>query len=98
MTSTEYRHKPTTIRVIQWTGGNERELADFTHGRFEPIEPEDRVDDPDMTGQLFTEEHSVWDGMLPGQYVAKHGDGDYRVITAAVLAEEYEPATPGPTS
>lgn len=97
MTGTEYQHKPTIIRVIQWTGGNEQQLADFTHGRFEPIDPEDRIEDLDETGQLFTEEHSVWIGLLPGQYVAKFGDGDYRVVSAATLAEDYEPLGPNAT-
>lgn len=97
MSATEYQHKPTIIRVIQWTGGNERELIDFTHGRFAPIDPEDRIEDPDETGQLFTEEHGVWVGLHLGQCVAKFGDGDYQAISAATLAEDYEAVTEEPT-
>jgi hypothetical protein len=87
---TRFRKKPVEVTAVQWTGGNELELIVFTGDQFEPIEPEDRADDPDVTGQVFDVLHNTWVGVYTGQWVIRGVKGEFYPIAEDVLAETYE--------
>lgn len=91
----EYRKKPLTVQAIQWTGTNEDELVAFTGNRFMAVDPEDRTDDPDLTGAVFDILHSTWVGVKTGQWVIQGVRGEHYPIDEQVLAETYEPVEAG---
>lgn len=88
---TRFRKRPVEVEAIQWTGDNEAELDAFTCGQFQALDPEDRSDDPDMTGSVFDKLHSTWVGVYTGQWVIKGVKGEFYPIAPDVLAETYEP-------
>lgn len=90
-----YRKKPLTVRAVQWTGDNEAELIAFTANRFMAVDPEDRTDDPDLTGAVFDVLHSTWVGVKTGQWVIEGVKGEFYPIDQGVLDETYEPVEAG---
>lgn len=90
MSPTQFRKKPVVVTAVQWTGDNEAELIEFTGKRFHEVPPEDRLDDPDVTGSVFDVLHSTWVGVLAGQWVICGVKGEFYPIDEAVLAETYE--------
>jgi len=86
MTIREYRKKPLTVRAVQWTGDNESELHVFTGGRFQAVDPEDRGDDPAITGAVLDVLHSTWVGVKDGQWVIQGVKGEHYPIDEEVLA------------
>jgi hypothetical protein len=88
----KYRKKPVVVEAVRWTGDNEAELTAFTSGWFEAVGPEDRGDDPAITGSVFDVLHSTWVGVKTGQCVIRGVKGEYYPIDEEVLAETYEPA------
>ena len=91
MTITRYRKKPIEVDTIQWTGGNEAELVEFTRHQFEAVPAEDRAENPDITAQVFDELHSTWVGVYTGHHIVRGVKGEYYPIDPEVLAETYEP-------
>lgn len=89
---TRWRKRPVTVEAVRWTGDNAAELAEFTGSRFGVIDPEDRTDAPELTGQVFDVLHSTWVGMSTGQWVLKGVRGEFYPCDDAVLAETYDPA------
>lgn len=87
---TAYRTRPHPAEAIQWTGDNADEVRALTN-RFAPVDPEDRGDDPDMTGQLLDSEHSAWIGVHNGQWIVRDHLGDVRRMEDGEFAETYEP-------
>lgn len=86
-----YRKKPVIVPTVQWTGDNEAELIEFTSNKFQALDPEDRTEDPEMTGVVFDELHSTWVGVYTGQSIIKGVKGEFYPIAADVLTETYEP-------
>jgi len=93
MSPIQFRKKPVVVTAVQWTGDNEAELIAFTGGKFEEIDPTDRLDDPDKTGQVFDVLHRTWVGVLPGQWVIRGVAGEFYPIDEAVLAATYDRVT-----
>ena len=90
MTVRTFRKKPVTVRAVQWTGDNEQELVEFTGGKFMAVAPEDRGDDPEITGQVFDYLHGTWVGVKTGQHVVEGVRREFYPIDESVLAETYE--------
>lgn len=88
-----FRKNPIEVEAMQWTGDNDAELIAFTGGNFQAIDPEDRGDDPDATGQVYDKLHSTWVLVYPGQWVVKGVKGEFYPIAEDVLAETYEAVT-----
>jgi hypothetical protein len=86
----KYRKKPVIVDVVRWTGDNETELREFTGGRFHAVDPEDRCEDPDRTGEVFDVLHGTWVGVYTGQSIIRGIQGEFYPITAEVLAATYE--------
>jgi hypothetical protein len=98
MTITRYRKRPIEVDTIQWTGDNEAELIAFTDHRFEAVPPEDRVENPEITAQVFDVLHSTWVGVYIGQHIVRGVKGEYYPIAEDVLAETYELAAAVPAA
>ena len=90
MTVRQFRKKPITVTAVQWTGDNEAELIEFTGNLFQALDPEDRTDDPELTGSVFDDLHSTWVGVYTGQWIIKGVKGEFYPCDAAVLAETYD--------
>lgn len=86
------RKRPTEIEAIQFDGTNHDAIAAFTGGRFWPVDPQDRGDDPEIVAQVYDVLHSTWVGVKVGDWVAKGMRGEFYPIDDAVLAETYEVA------
>ena len=48
-----FRKRPIEIEATQWTGRNLAELRAWTGGEFEPVHVTDRVEDPEITAEVF---------------------------------------------
>lgn len=90
MTVKTFRKKPVVISAVQWTGDNLEELYDFTHHQFDFVEEEDRLDDPDITAQVYDKLHSTWVGVYTGQWVIEGVKGEFYPCDEEVLAETYD--------
>jgi len=88
-----FRKRPVVVSALQWTGGNEQELAEFTRGNFMAVDEADREnsDDPENTGAVLDSLHSSWIGMRTGDWVIRGPRGEFYAIRGDVLAEMYEP-------
>jgi hypothetical protein len=84
------RKKPVEVEAIEWTGNNEGELVEFTGRRFMAVDPEDRGDDPEITGSVMDDLHSTWVGVKTGQWVIRGVKGEFYPCDPEVLAETYE--------
>lgn len=89
-TPTKFRKKPVEIEAVQWTGHNADEVEAFAPGKWWTVEPEDAVEDPDITAEVYDELHSTWVGMKTGQWVIRGVKGEFYPIAEDVLAETYE--------
>jgi hypothetical protein len=85
-----YRKLPVIVEAIQWTGDNEQEIRDWTGGKFQAIDPADRVEDPEITAEVFDVLHSTWVGVKTWQSVLRGVKGEFYPIDQEVLAETYE--------
>lgn len=96
-TPTRFRKLPIEISAIQWTGGNEAQVIAFTGPTyFHAVDPEDRIEDADITASVFDELHSTWVGVYTGHWVVRGIRGEFYPIDDSVLAESYEPVEPTP--
>lgn len=89
---TRFRKLPIEITAVQWTGSNIDECEAFAPGKWWTVDPEDRIEDPEITAEVFDELHSTWVGMYTGQWIIKGVKGEFYPIDEEVLAETYEPA------
>ena len=62
---------------MQWTGHNAKDLSLWSDGAFSEIDPEDRQDDPEATGQLFVNANRAYLAIVPGEWVIKDQRGFY---------------------
>lgn len=85
-----FRKRPIEIEAIRFDGTNHDAVATFTGGRFWPVDPQDRGDNPDIVAQVYDVLHSTWVGVKVGQWVAKGVRGEFHPIDDDVLAETYE--------
>jgi hypothetical protein len=80
-------------RRLRWDGSNAAQLDDFTVGGFRVVGPRDRIEDPEITGEVWDKLRSTWAGVRTGQFVVCGVLGEFYVL------DEEEPAADfGPTS
>lgn len=86
-----FRTKPFEIEAVQFTGENFDEIHEvFPSVEFYPVEEEDRVDDPDILGQVFDELHSTWVGVKRGQWIIKGQKGEFYPCDPEIFEAKYE--------
>ena len=89
----ERTKRPVKVRTRLWTGDNEAEMQEFCGtGNFHAVPPEDRIEDSEITAEVFDELHSTWVGVYTGHHVVCGVRNEFYPIDAAVLEETYEPA------
>lgn len=88
----KYRKKPVVIEAVQFAGDNARDLRNFTEGRFNTVDVEDRGDDPEIVAEVFDVLHSTWVGVKDGQWIIRGVQGEFYPCDADVFAATYEPA------
>lgn len=86
-----YRKRPIPVSAVQWTGENLDEMTQLAGFNFSTIDPEDREDDPEMTGQVLDSLHSTWIPMRTGDWVIRGIKGEFYPCNAEVFAQSYEP-------
>lgn len=91
-----FRKRPIEIEATQWTGRNLAELRAWTGGEFEPVHVTDRVEDPEITAEVYDELHSTWVGVKDGQWILRGVKGEFYPCDEEVLAETYETIDPEP--
>lgn len=85
-----FRKKPVEVEAIQFDGSNFLAVETFTSGRFHDVLPEDRLDDPDITAEVWDELHSTWVGVKDGQWIIRGVQGEFYPCDADVFAATYE--------
>lgn len=87
------RKRPVEVDTMQWLGDNEADLIAFTNHHFEAVPPEDRVEDPEITAQVYDVLHSSWIGVKTGQHIARGVKNEhYPIDDGDILAKTYEDA------
>ncbi|WP_040853788.1 hypothetical protein [Nocardia niigatensis] len=86
----KFRTRLREVEAMQWTGVNAEALATWTAGAFQPVDPEDRTDDPEASGQLLTGHHQTWQGVCPGDWIIRLA-GMYFSLTADAFERTYSP-------
>lgn len=87
-----FRKRPVTVSAILWTGDNEAHVREFTDGLFNAVDPEDRADDPDITGEVLDKLHSTWVGVKTGHWVVRGIKGEFYPLDDEVRLDTYDPA------
>lgn len=85
-----FQKKPVVIEAFQFTGDNPDELNFFTSGYFRLVDPEDRVDDPDMVAEVWDKLHSTWVGVAVGQWIIRGVQGEFYPCDPTVFEASYE--------
>lgn len=88
----KFRTKPVEIEAILFTGDNYDELFKWTDGKFLDVDVEDRVDDPEATGQVLDFLHSTWILVKPGQWIIKGTKGEFYPCDPETFDWKYEEA------
>lgn len=79
-------------RRLKWDGSNAGQLDDFTVGGFRVVDPRDRVEDPEITGEVWDKLRSRWAGVRTGQFVVCGVLGEFYVLDEAEQAADFDPA------
>lgn len=87
MTQT-YRHKPTTIKAIQYVGENDTGIGQWTG--MAPHDPYPMFWVFEHGAMLYVQANSAWVDVEVGEWIAKDRHGFYP-IKPDVFAESYEP-------
>ena len=86
-----FRKRPVEIYAIQFTGTNHAAISAFAPERFEAVDPDDRVDDPDAVATLFGGAHFTWLPVKVGDWVVDC-NGVFEVFSNAAFRAEFEAA------
>ncbi|MFE3081811.1 hypothetical protein [Nocardia tengchongensis] len=86
-----FRGRGREVEAMQWTGDNAEALIAWTAGAFQPVDPEDRTDDPEASGQLLTTDHQTWWDVCPGDWVIRLGSA-YFWLPPDTFERKYEEA------
>lgn len=90
MPAAKFRKKPVVIEAIRFIGDNLEEVEAFAPSRFHEVDPEDRLDDPDIVAEVFDTYHSTWIGVKVGQWVIRGTQGEYYPCDDETFQEIYE--------
>lgn len=86
----KYRTKPFTIEAVRFDGTNHGEIMQFTNNLFDKVHVDDRVDDPEITAQVFDVLHSTWVGVKDGQWIIKGNKGEFYPCDPEIFELKYE--------
>lgn len=81
----KYRHKPTEVEAIQWTGDNLSEIFTLTGRVKRDNLPSGQI------GIYSPLESSGYRSAVIGDWIVKTPDGDVRPMKAEVFTAAYEP-------
>lgn len=90
---TKYRKKPVVIEAVQYV---DESYASFAKVRklagkhFTIVEPEDRLEDPDIVAQVYDKLHATWVGVKVGQWIIKGVQGEFYPCDSEVFDATYE--------
>ena len=82
----KYRKKPVVIEAVQWTGLNEDEIYEFTHGECQLCANDCRLFIPTLEGSM---EASV------GDFIIRGVKGEYYPCKPDIFEATYEPVEGG---
>jgi hypothetical protein len=85
-----FRKRYVEVEAVRWTGENLAEMTAFAGTNFRPVDPEDRIEDSETTGQVYDELHSTWIGVYDGHWVLRGIRGEFYPIDAKVFTDTYE--------
>lgn len=85
-----FRTREVEIEATQFTGRNWDEMAEWTENSFHEVDPEDRLDDPDITAEVYDKLHSTWIGVIPGQWIVRGVKGEYYPCDNETFFWKYE--------
>jgi hypothetical protein len=89
-----YKSKPAEIDAVLFTGENIDEVQEFclvdSPSFFQPVDEEDRDDDPEIVAQVWDKLHSTWVGVKTGQYIIKGTKGEFYPCDPEVFNGKYE--------
>jgi hypothetical protein len=89
-----YKSKPAEIDAVLFTGENIDEVQEFclvdSPSFFQPVDEEDRADDPEIVAQVWDKLHSTWVGVKTGQYIIKGTKGEFYPCDPEVFNGKYE--------
>ncbi|MFR9767069.1 hypothetical protein [Nocardia sp. SC052] len=77
MSARRYRKRPIVVEAMQWTGYNAAQLRDWTVGAFHAVDPEDRTEDSDPTGDLLIAANNAHVGIETGEWIIRDSKGFY---------------------
>lgn len=87
----KFRKKPVVIEAEQYRGNHDVDrLALWTNGRFQYVDEEDRVDDPDIEAEVFDILHSTWVGVEAGQWIIRGVEGEFYPCDDDVFTATYD--------
>lgn len=86
----KFRKKPIVIEAVQFTGDNVAEIAEFTAGRFETVDPFERGDNPEIVAEVWDYLHETWVGVKAGQWIIKGVKGEFYPHDADLFAQAYD--------
>lgn len=73
-----YVHKPSRVQACRWTGHNALVIQQWLAPiQFHELDPEDAVDDPDATAELFVNANHVWVPVVNGEWILVDSIGAY---------------------
>lgn len=90
MAPKRYKTKPAEIEAVFFDGTNYEEITDWTGGKFNKLDPDDKTDDPELDAEVFDYLHSTWVGVYAGQFIVKGTKGEFYPCDAEVFHNKYE--------
>lgn len=85
-----WRTRAIKVQAIRFDGTNHAAVQAFTDDRFEPVDPRDRGDDPDVVAAIFGDAHSVWLPVRLGDWVVQDEDSTFEVFSDTAFHAEFE--------
>lgn len=94
-----YRKKPVVIEARRYDGDDvEMQLwcesfeSEETRLYFSEVEPEDRIEDPEIVAEVWDKLHSTWVGVRVGDWIIRGVQGEFYPCADDVFRETYEEA------
>lgn len=87
----KFKTKPVEVEAILFNGFNHDELVEWTDHKFNEVDVDDRVDDPEITAEIWDYLHSTWIGVKDGQWIIKGTKGEFYPCDPETFDWKYEP-------
>ena len=86
----KFRKKPIVVEAIQFTGDNHEDIAAFTRGGFEAVDPLERERDTEIVAEVYAVLNETWVGVKVGQWIIKGVKGEFYPHDADLFPQAYE--------